>query len=461
VATTATGDEGLAEAVEPAEKSQLKTTSELVKKAVDAYLADRVDSPAGANALEYISQVMEIDSENEAARNLLIKIFARYVGEGMDAVEASNGEQVVLSHEKAQRLRAGFNLSESEVPHRIRQRADSLEKEYNVMHLISKASLAFESGHIDEPEEDNSLYYISEIKALAPDSERVAGLLDGILAHYLETGREALGDSKISEAESNYSKAQELSAANDLPSDGVLDLKKRIDQKKRNKKQSDRILRLLKKVETAFAAGKVDSPEGDCVLDYIAQIKKLSPRYGGLEILRQKVIRHYLIAAEARLDSGELGPSRSYYEKARQIAVENKMEMDDLNLFFEKIETAEKQEKANELLARARELFETGKIEAPEDENAVSCIAGAMELSPGNEDAEKLMVDIIDAYVALGRGELDDGDIESAQKLEEKATRIQMMCSVGENNLEDFRGEIEYAVTKKEKREKNRVWGTF
>ena len=205
----------------------------LFLKAQTTYSSGQIDSPPDDNSLTYLSEIKKISPDHKGANKLLIEIFAAYISKGESALHNGDMSLAQSYYEKAQGVSLIYGLSNKGLDD-LNKKIIITKREEKQQRLIqdhlSKARTLFAISNIDSPPNENALMYLANVKDIDPHNKEADRLLSNIIDTYVYTGKTALIDDQLEEAQNFVKKALKIKLLYGINNENLVSFQKQIQE---------------------------------------------------------------------------------------------------------------------------------------------------------------------------------------------------------------------------------------
>jgi len=190
--------------------ARLKRVEGLLNRAVTLYAQGRLTAPANENAAAMYRQVLELDGDNEAARQGLESVVQRLVANAESAMYAGNVEQgrAYLRQARAINPDAPGIATLAQTEQNLRE----LKQTQQVKEELLAAAEALQSDRLMPPAEPNAFDLYSHVLEIDPDSAAARRGLELVREGLLERARTLLAADDMAQTFANLDAAERAGA---------------------------------------------------------------------------------------------------------------------------------------------------------------------------------------------------------------------------------------------------------
>ncbi len=185
-----------------------------------------------------------------------------------------------------------------------------------------------------------------------------------------------------------------------------------------------RAQQLLDDAQRYLQAGRLDSPEGENALQRYRAVLDLDPDNQAARAGLDRVVTELIEAADRAVTGQELDRAEELLAKAAEVEPDN-AKLADIRVRLRKAREASQQlERIEHLLAGAARDFEQGRLDSPKGDNALDGYRAVLAIDPDNQRAQAGIVRLLENYLALADGAIDEGALDEAVEYLAKAEKI-------------------------------------
>lgn len=338
----------------------------------------------------------------------------------------------------------------------------SQEEKAQIHLLLEKTEKALADSRLVAPDEDNAEEHLVRIFKISPRHPEAMRLIEQLSNRLVELGHAALRQGEIAKARIYLNESQRLSEEYAMDDGKTVKLAEAISaeerrlaeaerQKKIREEQERQIAALMDKARAAAAAGRFIQPKEASVLAYAQQVLQIHPTHAGARQLIADSAAIMVNRAREALKKGEISQAKSYQDEAialsekyrlanaetltlaDEIAAEEKRLADLARQKAEEARLAERRrvEQALALEAKIKGLVKkvdnalhANRLDAPAQDNAVEYAAEILKLDPHHKEAQRILADVVDKFIASAQSALSEGDLEKAERQQQAAEQL-------------------------------------
>jgi len=155
-------------------------------------------TPAGKNAYELFSKVLETDSNNLKAKEGLAIIVAYYETKTKRYIKSNNAQMAKVSLARLKTISPNSkNIAKWTV-----SIEGLLKSENNIKSWLTKAQLKFASNRVSKPENDSALFWYRRVLKIQPRNKKANDGIENILAYYQKKFNSHITSYKLTSAKS-------------------------------------------------------------------------------------------------------------------------------------------------------------------------------------------------------------------------------------------------------------------
>jgi len=178
-----------------------KSINSLLEEAMLAFKRkDWTTSSKGKSAFQYAKEVLDIESENIVAKNIIKDIIDKYLSRVREALYIENIRLARINLEKAKSLndylskeqKAEINRLENKViklqKNTEREKQLQLAKQHKkrkIKNLLKKARTAFANGNLQTPKNDNAIKWVKEVQRIEPNNGKCITIVMNVVDKYI------------------------------------------------------------------------------------------------------------------------------------------------------------------------------------------------------------------------------------------------------------------------------------
>lgn len=191
--------------------ARLKRVEALLNRAVSLYAEGKLTAPADGNATATYRQVLELDADNEAARQGLESVVQRLVANAESAMYAGNVEQgrAYLRQARAIDPDAPGIATLAQTEENLRE----LEQSQQAKEQLLAAADALQSDRLMPPAQPNAFTLYSRVLEVDPDSAAARRGLELVREGLLERARTLLAADDMAQTLANLDAAEQAGAS--------------------------------------------------------------------------------------------------------------------------------------------------------------------------------------------------------------------------------------------------------
>jgi len=339
---------------------------------------NRLNTPPGQNALEKYRQVLQLDPQNAAARQGLLRLAERYRAMAEEKLRAGQfaavqelinaGLMVVPDHEPLLRLREQ-TLTEA-------QRA---ENERRVLQLLDKADKPLKAPKPTEAAIEAALLLYQEALALNPADKRAAAGIESILLRHLEAAAKLRQEGRYDESLARLDKAELVK-----PGDSrILAARETVDNDRAVADRRRKISELLTQ-----ARDQLQRRQYAAALEALGQADQIEPGQAEVVGMRNR-IEQARAEAEAKAEAQAKAEAEAKAAAQAKAEAQAKAKAEAQAKAEAEAKAAERsrQERLQSLLEQARAQRQGGRLVSPSGDNARETLVELLRLDPGNRAA--------------------------------------------------------------------------
>jgi TonB family protein len=190
--------------------ARLKRVEALLNRAVTLYAAGQLTEPAGENAAELYRQVLELDPDNDAARQGLDSVVQRVVANAESAMFAGNVTQARAHLRQAKALDP--NAPGVSTLEQTERNLRELQVSQQVKDRLAAAAEALEADRLMPPAEPNAFDLYQQVLDMEPGSEAAGRGLELVRAGLLDRARTLLAADDMAATLSHLDAAERAGA---------------------------------------------------------------------------------------------------------------------------------------------------------------------------------------------------------------------------------------------------------
>ncbi len=388
------------------EQRQLQRIEALLSDARKLTEQRRFVQPEDNNAWRRYLDVLELDAENQAARegidNLLEKLHGladeqRRSGNLAEAFELI--DQGLLISEQAPMLLALQKQTRQD--QRIRE-------------LLAMAQTQLEQGRLHQPAGDNAADSFRQVLTLTADQPKALAGLQQIADDF--TGRAATRLAQNDETGSSSLISEGLQILPNYPP--LLELQQQLGEKIETRLRLEQeISRLLSEAEVLSEQGKLSKPADHNAQARYKAVLALAPDNGTARQALQALPARILKMARDADQQARYARSLDLLEQGLSIAPDNE-ELKQAHL------QAREQQQVRNLLSRAETLIGQGRLSGLGDNNALSTLRKLLQLKPDHPQAQEGIQRIAALYGAQAQKQLQQDREDESLKLLQKGLAV-------------------------------------
>ncbi len=315
--------------------------------------------------------------------------------------------------------------------------------------LSELAEQAIEEGRLYGDGDDNAQAYLTSLLVLDPGNAGARASIKRLYGMYLEKAGVAIEEGDFQLAKETLNQASQI--------DFYIDDQDLKDQRRVRRaeligaqqqsliaaERARRIETLLAEAREFVAGDSLTSPAGANAYERYQEVLSLDPNNPVASEGIASIAGSLLERADAQIDAGELGRARAYINAAVQVypqhpklavvsekAMEAEAELEDARLQEERLlveqrekqrlaleqERKQRQDKINSLLAAASEDIKAGRLNSPENNNAIDRYNQVIALDPANVEALEGYEKVAQRYIDIASDAIRAGRLDEAER---------------------------------------------
>jgi len=212
----------------------------------------------------------------------------------------------------------------------------------------------------------------------------------------------------------------------------------------------ERVSALVKQGKGALADGKLTEPLDDNALAYAEQALGLSPEHDEGRQLMEEVIALMVELGEAALAEGSIPAAKDYRDRVESLATKygvsagpaaalsERVAAEETRLADmqrERVVRAQREQRVERLLEKARQELAAGSLTEPRKDNAMSHAREVLELAPGHAEARDILAKVLQGSVLQGEKAVGEGDLTRAKALRDTARSLAEQYGLADDEL--------------------------
>lgn len=206
---------------------RLQRVESLLNRAVALYAQGKLTQPANGNAAALYNQVLELDPDNDAARQGMESVVQRVVANAESAMVAGNIEKAQAYLAQAKKLDP--NAPGIDTLEQTERNLRELKENQQTKNKLIAAAEALQADKLMPPMQPNAFTLYQQVLAVEPDSEAAKRGLELVRAGLLDRARTLLAADDMSEARAHLAAAERAGAS----ATEVANLRERADYRQR------------------------------------------------------------------------------------------------------------------------------------------------------------------------------------------------------------------------------------
>ncbi|MGH8615215.1 MAG: protein kinase domain-containing protein [Gammaproteobacteria bacterium] len=212
----------------------------------------------------------------------------------------------------------------------------------------------------------------------------------------------------------------------------------------------ERVPVLVKQGKRALADGKLTEPLDDNALAFAEQALDLSLENDEAKQLMEEVIALMVELGEASLAEGSMAQAKDYRDRVESLATKygvsagpaaalsKRVTAEETRLADmqrERVVRAQREQRVERLLEKARQELAAGRLTEPRKDNAMSHAREVLDLAPGHAEARDILAKVLQGSVARGEKAVGEGDLTRAKALRDTAHSLVEQYGLADDEL--------------------------
>jgi tetratricopeptide (TPR) repeat protein len=300
------------------DENQVDGITQMLEQAEVAFVASRLISPKGNNALERYQHVLEQEPGNAKAKQGVANILQHYLKLAERSFESNQLNQAREHLTVAESIQPG-NQSVTQFQLKLDERLKVGEKSRRITQSLEAAKLAFEQGNVFAPSGQSALDKYQAVIEMEPDNSEALQGINEVTDYLSRQVERSINEGNLSSAEADLQTAEKLS----LQSNKLDQLREKLTTSHRENIRQQSITRMLEKAEKFYKLKQWTYPLGNNALEYYKEVLRLDP--GNRDALhgQEKIVNYYLRRMDAKIKTGNLQSAESSLKKAESIQPKN------------------------------------------------------------------------------------------------------------------------------------------
>jgi len=234
---------------EMANQSSAQTLA-LLGQAQDLLTKKQYTTPVGKNAYELFRKVLNIDPNNQKAKDGIAQIVEYYETKIKKYIKSNNAQMAKMSLARLKTVTpdskniAKWNANINEL----------LKSEKNIKFWLTKAQLSFASNKVSKPTNDSALFWYRRVLKIQPKNKKANDGLENILAYYQKKFNSHITAYRFTSAKSVQKTVGKIAPKSKTYKKMKMQLAKSSGKKRANKPQIEVISELIGKYKYALEA---------------------------------------------------------------------------------------------------------------------------------------------------------------------------------------------------------------
>ena len=314
---------------------------------------------------------------------------------------------------------------------------DQRSADVQIQQWLSQAEEYLAQGRLIEPADGNAYDSLQKILAYRPDHPQALRRIESIGTRLLAMATEAEQDQRWDQASAHLRSLLFIRPEHELARDRLTALESAAQER-------EQIRQWLEEAEILIVAGRLVKPEGGNAYENVRRILKLQPQHSAASSALNTIKTKLLDASDRAMEENQLQTAIEHLRDLLTVDPNHTVALSRLETLRAK---AAQEEQTRKDLAQAAIQIETGKLVAPEGDNAFETLRQVLAREPLNsvalEALENIKTKLLDS--ANVAAENDQRDIAITQL--NKVLTIEPQHAVAKSRLEKLEAE--------EKKEKN------
>lgn len=169
----------------------------LLDKAQGLLRKKKYSKPAGNNAYELYKNVLEIDPENQQAKDGITKIVKYYESNTKKYINAHNAQMANISLARLKEIAP----ASKNIPVWSASINDLKKDDTMIQPWLTKAQISFANDKVSKPDNDSALYWYRRVLAKQPRNKKALAGIDNIVAFYYKQFNKLIAANNLTSAE--------------------------------------------------------------------------------------------------------------------------------------------------------------------------------------------------------------------------------------------------------------------
>ena len=299
--------------------------AELLAKAEGYVAANQLTTPSGNNAYETYLHVLDIEPDNQTAKDGISNIANQYLSLALQEFENQNLE---LSK---QHLEQGLQVApEHHALLALSAQHETAQKEKTIDELLALAALQHQKQRLTLPAGDNAYETYQQVLKLAPSNKEAHTGIAGIARHYFDIGKIRLQDGQHENALKLIDRGLKIAPDNTQLSDLRKTITDKLNENERlaqeaiireqnEAKKRDEISSLLTQANQHMAAQELLTPADANAHEKFRRVLALDPQNENAQKGVIDIATHYETLARKHSVDGHYEQSQKYIDQGLSV----------------------------------------------------------------------------------------------------------------------------------------------
>ncbi|TQV72785.1 protein kinase [Aliikangiella marina] len=356
----------------------------LMRQAERQVAASQLLTPAGNNALESLSKILEMDPENRPARQMLDDLATTYEIRARDLLndknypaaetEIINGLRFVSDHKGLISVQKQLNEALNEI-----------ERKQIIAKKLKQIDSLFAAKQYIKPANNNAASEINKVLALDPENEQALAVQEKIETIEEKRLKALLDSNKLSQLSAEIKITLNL-----LPNSlKIRAIKKQLDQLIHQKQTQAEVASFLQKGDRQLKRGNLNEPSENNALYHFKKAQALLPESREVKKKLQELAEQFNLRAQQQINQKQFSQAL--------VSIDNGLRADQSNSALLTLrENLERQitrdKNANQqAFSTASKLLNQGNIVLPESNNGYLILRDLLKKRPEDRTVRRLL----------------------------------------------------------------------